>query len=148
MKMRCIPDLQKRWLRGRLLVVAKKYGQNTLRCINGEKSTLGQAKSPSSYQEQYDHREWDSCFDIGGASQTCNEDNILHCGANMVSALLDHQPPPSLQNQYGQFDDVKIDPALLTDDFKVHQQPEFDGANYEQELSALSPLQPELIPVV
>ena len=148
MKMRCIPDLQKRWLRGRLLAVTKRYGQDFLRRKNGEYSTVGQRTPSPPYGEQRDYNEWRSGRDVAGNSREIGENIRLHYGANSVSAALDHQRLPSLQTQYGQLGELKIDPALLTDDFDGSQRPTFDGLDYEKEVSPLSPLQPEPIPVV
>jgi hypothetical protein len=47
MNMQCIPELQRRWLKERLLTLAKYHGLGVLRHTKGEYSNNDQGKSPT-----------------------------------------------------------------------------------------------------
>lgn len=148
MKMRCIPNLQKRWLRGRLLNITRRYGQDILRRINGEYLTRHRRRSQRLNREPYDHDQWYSRDDVGSTSHEREEHTHLQYGANVIFAELRDHPLPRPESQSGQLDKLKIDPALLTESLLERQNPTSGDLDIANEVLPSSPSQPEPIPVV
>lgn len=81
--MQYIPELQRRWLKERLLTFAKCHGLGMLRHMKGEFSSHDQGKPPTAYSVQCTQGLYNSNHDDDGVYP--KYDNFLSCPTDLSS---------------------------------------------------------------